>query len=173
MALKDNDSIAALLAVEINADSLIILSDVDGIYTSPPGEEDSKMLRIFRPSDKNIVRFGPSGSKVGTGGMESKVIFIGLLHFVGVVIYSKRIDTIAVLSRFFGCVMQYICDLTAINSPINKRYACMHFISVGELIFICNGRWYICGHCQWTIQRNQYCKRYCKWQTNRNLFHSC
>lgn len=73
LALKDNDSLAALLAVEMNADLLVILSDVDGIYTGPPDEPNSKMLNIFRPSDKNLVRFGSSNSKVGTGGMESKV----------------------------------------------------------------------------------------------------
>ncbi|XP_066913761.1 delta-1-pyrroline-5-carboxylate synthase-like [Clytia hemisphaerica] len=73
LALKDNDSLAALLAVEMNADLLVILSDVDGIYTAPPKEEHSRLLSIFRPSDKNLVRFGASDSKVGTGGMESKV----------------------------------------------------------------------------------------------------
>jgi len=82
MALRDNDSIAALLAVEMNADLLIILSDVDGIYTAPPGEENSKMLTIFRPSDRHLVRFGPSGSKVGTGGMESKVIFLYIYIYI-------------------------------------------------------------------------------------------
>lgn len=80
LALKDNDSLAALLAVEMNADLLVILSDVDGIYTAPPSDENSKMLSIFRPSDKNLVSFGPSGSKVGTGGMESKVSFFNIFQ---------------------------------------------------------------------------------------------
>lgn len=72
-SLKDNDNLASLLAVEMNADLLIILSDVDGIFTGPPSEKSSKMLSIFRPSDKQLVEFGDSSSIVGHGGMKTKV----------------------------------------------------------------------------------------------------
>lgn len=73
ISLKDNDSLAALFAVEVNADLLIILSDVDGIYTAPPGEENSQLLSVYRPSDSQFIRYGEGKSRVGTGGMESKV----------------------------------------------------------------------------------------------------
>ncbi|XP_065649444.1 delta-1-pyrroline-5-carboxylate synthase isoform X3 [Hydra vulgaris] len=73
ISLKDNDSLAAMFAVQMNADLLIILSDVDGIYTGPPGEEGSSLLSVYRPSDKNLVRYSQVKSRVGTGGMESKV----------------------------------------------------------------------------------------------------
>jgi len=72
MNLKDNDSLASHFAVLVDADLLIILSDVDGVYTGPLDEEDSQLLSVFRPSDMQKIEFG-SRSKVGTGGMESKV----------------------------------------------------------------------------------------------------
>ena len=63
-----------MFAVQMSADLLVILSDVDGIYTGPPGEEGSSLLSVYRPSDKNLVRYSQVKSRVGTGGMESKVI---------------------------------------------------------------------------------------------------
>jgi delta-1-pyrroline-5-carboxylate synthetase len=72
ISLKDNDSLAALLAVEMRTDILVLLSDVDGIYTSPPGRSDSQLLSTFHPSDLENITFGGK-SRVGMGGMESKV----------------------------------------------------------------------------------------------------
>lgn len=72
ISIKDNDSLAARLAVEVNSDLLILLSDVDGIYSGPPEEEGSRLLDIMYPGDVVGVRFGGK-SRVGLGGMESKV----------------------------------------------------------------------------------------------------
>lgn len=72
MNLKDNDNLAAFFSVMVNADLLIVLSDVSGVYTGPLNEKNSTLLSVFRPSDFGTIKFG-SGSKVGTGGMESKV----------------------------------------------------------------------------------------------------
>lgn len=72
ISLKDNDSLAALFAVEMNADLLILLSDVDGIYTGPPDLESSRLIDVFRPGDIENIKFGGK-SRVGLGGMESKV----------------------------------------------------------------------------------------------------
>uniref|UniRef100_A0A8C7MRL1 Delta-1-pyrroline-5-carboxylate synthase n=1 Tax=Oncorhynchus kisutch TaxID=8019 RepID=A0A8C7MRL1_ONCKI len=70
--IKDNDSLAARLAVEMKADLLIALSDVEGLYDSPPGTDDAKLIDIFYPGDQQSIRYG-SKSKVGIGGMEAKV----------------------------------------------------------------------------------------------------
>ncbi|XP_070539725.1 delta-1-pyrroline-5-carboxylate synthase-like isoform X2 [Ptychodera flava] len=72
ISVKDNDSLAARLAVEMSADLLIILSDVDGIYSGPPGLEGSQLLNTFYPGDSTSIVYG-SKSRVGLGGMESKV----------------------------------------------------------------------------------------------------
>ncbi|XP_041124525.1 delta-1-pyrroline-5-carboxylate synthase-like isoform X4 [Polyodon spathula] len=72
ISIKDNDSLAARLAVEMKADLLIALSDVEGLYDLPPGSDDAKLIDIFYPGDQQSITFGTK-SRVGIGGMEAKV----------------------------------------------------------------------------------------------------
>ncbi|XP_053730986.1 delta-1-pyrroline-5-carboxylate synthase-like [Synchiropus splendidus] len=72
ISIKDNDSLAARLAVEMKADLLIALSDVQGLYDSPPGTDDAKLIDIFYPGDQQSITYGTK-SRVGIGGMEAKV----------------------------------------------------------------------------------------------------
>ncbi|XP_017799396.1 PREDICTED: delta-1-pyrroline-5-carboxylate synthase [Habropoda laboriosa] len=72
ISIKDNDSLAAMLAAEIQADLLILMSDVDGIYNLPPWQDGAKMLHTFSSDLRDTIKFGQK-SKVGTGGMDSKV----------------------------------------------------------------------------------------------------
>lgn len=70
--LKDNDSLAAMLAAEVQADLLILMSDVDGVYNLPPWQDGARMLHTFSSDQRTSITFGEK-SKVGTGGMDSKV----------------------------------------------------------------------------------------------------
>lgn len=70
LGIKDNDSLSALLAAEIQSDLLIMMSDVDGIYSKPPWEDGARLMHTYTPKEK--VQFGQK-SKVGTGGMDAKV----------------------------------------------------------------------------------------------------
>ncbi|XP_017339746.2 delta-1-pyrroline-5-carboxylate synthase isoform X2 [Ictalurus punctatus] len=72
ISIKDNDSLAARLAVEMRADLLIALSDVQGLYDSPPGSDDAKLIDTFYPGDQQSITYGTK-SRVGIGGMEAKV----------------------------------------------------------------------------------------------------
>ncbi|GFG32745.1 hypothetical protein Cfor_03647, partial [Coptotermes formosanus] len=72
ISLKDNDSLAAMLAAEVQADLLVLMSDVDGIYTKPPSQEGARLLCTYTPDMKDLIKFGKK-SRVGTGGMDSKV----------------------------------------------------------------------------------------------------
>lgn len=72
ISVKDNDSLSSLLSVELKADLLLILSDVQGIYSGPPDLPESRLLDTFRPADVSNIEFGEK-SRVGRGGMESKV----------------------------------------------------------------------------------------------------
>uniref|UniRef100_A0A3Q3DI71 Delta-1-pyrroline-5-carboxylate synthase n=1 Tax=Hippocampus comes TaxID=109280 RepID=A0A3Q3DI71_HIPCM len=72
ISIKDNDSLAARLAVEMDADLLIVLSDVEGLYNCCPGTDDAKLIDIFYPGDQQSITYGMK-SRVGIGGMEAKV----------------------------------------------------------------------------------------------------
>ncbi|KAL9832498.1 putative glutamate-5-semialdehyde dehydrogenase, Glutamate 5-kinase [Arabidopsis thaliana] len=69
----DNDSLAALLSLELKADLLILLSDVEGLYTGPPSDSTSKLIHTFiKEKHQDEITFGEK-SKLGRGGMTAKV----------------------------------------------------------------------------------------------------
>jgi len=71
----DNDLLAALVAGLVEADMLVILSDVEGLYTKDPKHRGARLIERVEevtPEIENIA--GKSGSAVGTGGMYSKVL---------------------------------------------------------------------------------------------------
>ncbi|OQR68413.1 putative delta-1-pyrroline-5-carboxylate synthase-like [Tropilaelaps mercedesae] len=70
--ITDNDSLAAHLAADAGADLMIMMSNVDGVYTLPPGRDGSKLLHTYSPIHRGNIVFGEK-SKVGMGGMESKI----------------------------------------------------------------------------------------------------
>lgn len=60
----------------MNTDLLVLMSNVDGLYTSPPEEAGSRLMKAFSPKIdlQNVIFKGKSN--VGLGGMESKVLAI-------------------------------------------------------------------------------------------------
>jgi len=71
----DNDRLASRVAQISGADSLIILSDVDGLYTQNPKiYKNAKLLKEIKNIDKNIEKIATKSiSKHGTGGMKTKI----------------------------------------------------------------------------------------------------
>ncbi|MCD7949506.1 MAG: glutamate 5-kinase [Erysipelotrichaceae bacterium] len=71
----DNDTLAALLVPVVNSDLLILVSDIDGLYTKNPREyDDAILLKYVETVDDNIIQMaGGSSSVFGTGGMMTKI----------------------------------------------------------------------------------------------------
>ncbi|EXG80410.1 glutamate 5-kinase [Cryptosporangium arvum] len=71
----DNDRLAALVAHLLRADALVLLSDVDGLYSGDPRQPGARLVStVLSAADLNDVVAGSVGaSGVGTGGMASKV----------------------------------------------------------------------------------------------------
>lgn len=71
----DNDSLSAIVAKLVNADALIILTDIDGLYDDNPNEnEDAKLIsQVDEITDELIAVSGGHGSRFSTGGMVTKL----------------------------------------------------------------------------------------------------
>ena len=74
--IGDNDTLSAIVASLINADLLILLSDIDGLYTDDPRKNpNSKFIEFVDRLDEKYMNMGKesTGSSVGTGGMNTKM----------------------------------------------------------------------------------------------------
>ena len=71
----DNDTLSAMVAVNINADLLILLSDIDGLFTADPhSNPDAKLISVVSEINDDILSLGgKEGSSLGTGGMKTKL----------------------------------------------------------------------------------------------------
>ena len=56
-SIRDNDVLASLVATELRADLLILLSDVEGLYSAPPGDPGSRLLHTYHPAQLNKIKF--------------------------------------------------------------------------------------------------------------------
>ena len=74
-SLGDNDTLAALVAECIHADLVILLSDIDGLYTADPHTHaDARLIPLVESITPDIVELaGGAGSALGTGGMATKI----------------------------------------------------------------------------------------------------
>ena len=75
LRIGDNDTLAARVAVSVNADLLVLLTDIDGLYTADPNRDpDAKLIsRIDAITPEIEALAGGSASSVGTGGMVTKI----------------------------------------------------------------------------------------------------
>ena len=81
----DNDRLAALVAHLINADALVLLSDVDALYDGPPHRPGSRRIpEVGGAADLAEVVVKGSASNVGTGGMGTKLEAAGIATAAGV-----------------------------------------------------------------------------------------
>ncbi|MGH8861463.1 MAG: glutamate 5-kinase, partial [Jatrophihabitantaceae bacterium] len=70
----DNDRLAALVAHLVAADALVLLSDVDGLYSGRPGRPDARFIaEVTSMADLDGVDVSRAGSHVGSGGMLTKI----------------------------------------------------------------------------------------------------
>ncbi len=75
ISVGDNDTLSALVAESINADLLVLMSDIDGLYTDDPHKnpEASLIPEIKELTDEIMALGGDAGSSLGTGGMRTKL----------------------------------------------------------------------------------------------------
>ena len=73
--IGDNDTLSAIVACCVHADLLVLLSDIDGLYTADPRRDaDARLIqRVEAITDEIVALGGGSGSGLGTGGMSTKI----------------------------------------------------------------------------------------------------
>lgn len=75
IVIGDNDTLAAIVAQSVSADRLILLSDIDGLYTADPHKDpEAKLIHTVNEIDEALLGLaGASASNQGTGGMVTKL----------------------------------------------------------------------------------------------------
>jgi glutamate 5-kinase len=105
IVIGDNDTLSAIVAALIDADLLILLSDIDGLFTDDPRKNpDAKFIEQVDVLTEELMGMGKAttGSNVGTGGMNTKMI-------------AAKIAT----SSGIDMVIANSCDLGAIHRIVS------------------------------------------------------
>ncbi|MBD8872982.1 glutamate 5-kinase [Rhodanobacter sp. DHB23] len=104
LKLGDNDNLAAIVAALVDADLLLIASDIDALYSADPRRdpEAAPIARVEALTPEVLAMAGGSGSVVGTGGMRTKLEAAGKAATAGIptVLFSGRdASTVEALGR--------------------------------------------------------------------------
>lgn len=86
MQFGDNDTLSAIVAALIDADLLLLLSDIDGLFTDDPNSNpNAELIHVVEKLDNHLLKMGKSTSTsdVGTGGMASKLTAAKLASAAG------------------------------------------------------------------------------------------
>jgi glutamate 5-kinase len=86
ISFGDNDILAAQVAILMSADLVVVLSDVDGLYTTDPGSDPGAELvaDVRDMAELRNYEIGMSGSHIGSGGMRSKVLCAEMATSAGI-----------------------------------------------------------------------------------------
>ena len=86
IVIGDNDTLGAIVAAHTQADMLVILSDIDGLYTADPHKDaNAQLLSVVEDITPAIeAMVGGAGSTLGTGGMQTKIAAAKIATAAGV-----------------------------------------------------------------------------------------
>ena len=114
----DNDTLSALVSVSVSADMLILLSDIDGLFTADPHKVPNAQLikEIYEINDDILSLAGDTSSGLGTGGMKTKLTAADICMKGGCDMVIAN-----------GAVPKVLYDIINNENPI-----CTHFISKGK-----------------------------------------
>ena len=98
----DNDTLSAIVAALVDADLLILLSDIDGLYTDDPHRNpDAKFISEVDELTDELMGMGKgtTGSKVGTGGMNTKLQAAKIATSAGADMVIANADDMRIIHR--------------------------------------------------------------------------
>lgn len=100
--IGDNDTLSAIVASLVDADLLILLSDIDGLYTDNPRvNPDAKFISVVETITNEIMEMGKAstGSSVGTGGMNTKLIAAKIATNAGADMIIANSEDVKIIHR--------------------------------------------------------------------------
>jgi glutamate 5-kinase len=100
--IGDNDTLSAIVAALVGADALILLSDIDGLYTDDPRQNpEAKFIEVVPKLTDDLFVMGKSstGSNVGTGGMNTKLQAAKIACSMGIDMVIANSKDIKVIHR--------------------------------------------------------------------------
>ena len=132
MQFGDNDTLSALVASIVGADLLILLSDIDGLYTDDPhNNPDAKLLDVVDSIDEQIYEMAKdsTGSNVGTGGMATKLAAAKIATFSGTDMIIANGKDVRILQDIFQD--DYVGTLFTANENPNFNVATYVMETIG------------------------------------------
>ena len=132
MQFGDNDTLSALVASIVGADLLILLSDIDGLYTDDPhNNPDAKLLDVVDSIDEQIYEMAKdsTGSNVGTGGMATKLAAAKIATFSGTDMIIANGKDVRILQDIFR--YDYVGTLFTANENPNFNVATYVMETIG------------------------------------------
>lgn len=103
--IGDNDTLSAIVASLVEADALLLLSDIDGLYTDDPRTNpDVKYIEVVEELTEELMNMGKAstGSSVGTGGMTTKLQAAKIASSTGVDMVIANSKDIKVIHRILS-----------------------------------------------------------------------
>ena len=97
----DNDELAGLIAAQINADKLIILSHIRGVFTKHPSDPESEFISLINP-EEGWPEVSSGKSALGRGGMISKLGTARKMSDLGITTHIACIEETSVINRILA-----------------------------------------------------------------------
>lgn len=102
VCFSDNDKLSALVASELDADLLVILSDIDGLFDSnPKTNKDAKIIPFVEKVTPEIMAYGEEASLGGRGGMKTKLEAARLVTRSGGTVLIVNGKTSSIIKKVF------------------------------------------------------------------------
>ncbi|BBH19667.1 glutamate 5-kinase [Paenibacillus baekrokdamisoli] len=133
----DNDTLSALVANLVKAKRLIILTDMDGLYSEDPRNNPNavRIERVDQISDEILSFAGGSGSSVGTGGMRSKIEAARISMRGGIPAFIGRVCEPGDMKLAVdGIGKGTYFDTSMHNLPMKKQWLGFHSFPQGRIV---------------------------------------
>ena len=132
----DNDTLAAMVAGQVHADLLIILTDQEGMFDSDPrSNPDAKLFHTVRAMDESLFDMAGGGGKFGRGGMLTKVRAARLAAKSGCPTLIASGDSDGVLSRLMaGELLGTLFVTDKDRMTAHQQWLAAHLQTAGRLV---------------------------------------